>query len=91
MTHQMKGPQGSPTTEDKCSAAKGMSCQLDEFPFLLEGHAWTIVVGQHLELSLDFINVLPDGFWNCQEVLMQLTAVRHWIIKECCVTCPTWR
>ncbi len=77
MAYQMESPQGSSTAQDKGSAAKGMSCQLDEFPLLLEGHAWTIVVGQHLELRLDFIDVLPDGFWYCQEVLMQLTAVRH--------------
>ena len=48
MAYQMESPQGSSTTEDKRSAAKGMSCQFDEFPLLLEGHAWTIVVGQHL-------------------------------------------
>lgn len=76
VAYQMESPQGSTSTEHNCSATKGMPCQLYELPFLLEIHAWAVVIGQHLELGLDFINVLPDRLRYCQEVLMQLTAAQ---------------
>lgn len=62
--YQMEGSQCTPPTEDKGSSPKCMPCQLDELPFLLQGHARPIVDGEHDQLGFDFLYIQPDWLWH---------------------------
>lgn len=55
--YQVESPQGPTPAEDKSSSPKGMPCQLDELPLLLQCHAGPIVVGEHDQLGFDFLYV----------------------------------